>query len=238
MPDEAARARRGVLTLASALLSLAVAGVVAWALFELDEPEIDLGRQVAANLSEAGVDHPVTAVLLRFRAYDTALEVIVLLLAAAGALVVRRSTDALDAPPPEPAGPILDWLTRALVPLALVVAVYLLWLGTHAPGGAFQAGAVLGAAALLAQRAGYRALDRLAPAALRASLTAGALAFFGLGALFAALGYALFELPEKGTGAWVVAIELAVTVSVAATFATLFAAARPASAADPDREAP
>ena len=40
--------------------------------------------QIDAAMAQSGVDHPVTAVLLNFRAWDTLLELAVLLLALLG----------------------------------------------------------------------------------------------------------------------------------------------------------
>ena len=51
---------------------------------------------------------------------------------------------------------MLDTLTRLLVPVLILVAAYLLWVGAHAPGGAFQAGSVLGAAGVLLLLSGWR----------------------------------------------------------------------------------
>jgi multisubunit Na+/H+ antiporter MnhB subunit len=42
-------------------------------------------------MPESGVDHPVTAVLLNFRSYDTLLEIAVLLLAVVVALALREA---------------------------------------------------------------------------------------------------------------------------------------------------
>ena len=43
-----------------------------------------------------------------------------------------------------PAGPLLLALIRQLIPGMVLVAGYLLWRGARAPGGAFQAGSILG----------------------------------------------------------------------------------------------
>ena len=62
---------------------------------------MDLPEAVAAHMAESGVEHPVTAVLLNFRGYDTLLEVAVLLLALLGVLTVvgkRQARPVLPAP--------------------------------------------------------------------------------------------------------------------------------------------
>lgn len=53
-------------------LALATALVVA--LMQLPPPAVQLPTLVEKNLAQSGVEHPVTAVLLNFRGYDTLLE--------------------------------------------------------------------------------------------------------------------------------------------------------------------
>lgn len=96
-----------------------------------------LAIEVAAALPQSGVTHPVTAVLLNFRAWDTFLELLVLLLALLGAQQTQSSLAlkmgwSLS----------LSW-SRILSPVIIVLTGYLLWRGAAAPGGAFQAGALL-----------------------------------------------------------------------------------------------
>ena len=114
-----------------AALVLAVAGALGWAILSLPPAAPGLTRNVLSALPDSGVGNPVTAVLLNFRAYDTLLEVGVLMLAAAAVF-------ALDRRPAEPAPPLsfsmLPVLLRLLIPLMIVVAGYLLWRGADAPG--------------------------------------------------------------------------------------------------------
>jgi multisubunit Na+/H+ antiporter MnhB subunit len=67
-----------------------------------------LSAQVVAQLPNTGVQHPVTAVLLNYRGYDTLLEMVVLLLALLGAWGL---SDSVETPPLPAAGPVLDHLT-------------------------------------------------------------------------------------------------------------------------------
>ncbi|MFN2337821.1 MAG: hypothetical protein ABR544_02485, partial [Gammaproteobacteria bacterium] len=70
---------------------LALAGVLVWTLLglpgevglksDLQGERISLPELVQEHLGTSGVSHPVTAVLLNFRAHDTLLEIGVLLLA-------------------------------------------------------------------------------------------------------------------------------------------------------------
>jgi multisubunit Na+/H+ antiporter MnhB subunit len=218
-------------------LSVGLAGVLAWAIIDLDDEPSGLTTQVQAQLDDSGVGHPVTAVLLNFRAYDTWLEVIVLFLAAAGILVLRQSSRINEPSEPVPDDPILTWLVRVLAPLAIVAGVYLLWLGTDAPGGAFQAGAVLGAAGVLLRLSGVRSIGLLSPPLLRSSLVAGVVAFLLVGAALVLLGQLLLEFPREWAGLLVIVIELLVTWSVATTFIVLFVAARPSPEEPSESEA-
>jgi multisubunit Na+/H+ antiporter MnhB subunit len=105
-----------------------------------------LQAQVYSNLPEIGVKNPVTAVILDIRGFDTILEIAVLMaaflasLAAAGRATTYR----------RPAGDtILYRAYRAwMIPLAVFLGLYLVWRGSDLPGGAFQAGTLLGGAAI------------------------------------------------------------------------------------------
>jgi multisubunit Na+/H+ antiporter MnhB subunit len=206
----------------AALLLFASALAIALVLASLRSPAPTAGlpERVAAELPASGVRHPVTAVLLNFRAYDTLLEVAVLLAAwlGAGAIARPRAASA-DADATEPAPPLLSALWRLLAPLLLLVAGYLLWRGEHAPGGAFHAGALLGAAAVLASLAAVR---------LRLAHAQTALLVAGL-ALFVAIGFAtlvargvFLGYPPDAAGALIFAIEVAAALSIGAALALLF----------------
>src|SRR5690242_11443125 len=74
---------------AAVMVSAAGSAVVLIAaMVEMPSPEVRLPEMVTAKMKQSGVEHPVTAVLLNFRGYDTLLEVAVLLLALLGVLAV------------------------------------------------------------------------------------------------------------------------------------------------------
>lgn len=198
------------------------AGTLAGTLLALPEPSVRLAPEVAKNLDASGVTHPVTAVLLNFRGYDTLLEIAVLLLALLAILAVsggeRRTQHSIAALPP----PLLQSLARIVVPLMVLVSGYLLWAGSHQPGGAFQAAAVLAAAGILLY------LARLIPAwaspglALRIALVAGLLVFIAIAALPLLYGGALLEYPQAWAGALILAIEAGLTFSLSLILAGQF----------------
>jgi multisubunit Na+/H+ antiporter MnhB subunit len=108
----------------------------------------------------------------------------------------------------------------------VVAGVYLFYVGSKAPGGAFQAGAVLGALAVLLLLAGLirPPLDR--GALLRAGLTFG-LGVFLLAGCVGLLTGVFLEYPPDWDYAWILLIEFTLTVSIALTLTALFVAAAP-----------
>ena len=188
------------------------------ALLDLPPAAIHLPSLVDAKLPASGVAHPVTAVLLNFRGYDTLLEIGVLLLALLVVLALGRGDDADTTPA---ADPVLQNLARIAAPLMVLVAVYLLWAGGHRPGGAFQAGAVLAAAAVLLHLAGLLPAWRSPGALLRGGLAAGFIVFLAVAAALLAQG-ALLQYPPATAGALILLIESALTFSLGLILAGLF----------------
>lgn len=193
-------ARLGVLLLAAALV---------WAVLVPVAPRIDLAADLRAAMAVTGASQPVTAVLLGFRAYDTLLEVAVVLLAVLAASAAAGGAAASAAP----AGPVLRALVNVLVPAMLLVAGYFLWAGATQPGGAFQAGAVLAATGVLLRLAGV--LPPLDPGrpAVRIGLGGGLALFLAVFVAGALAGMLLI-------------VEASLTASIALALYFLFAAAR------------
>ena len=161
-------------------LAVAFVAVMAGAMLELGPVAIDLRTPVAQQLVNSGVTHPVTAVLLNYRGYDTLLEIAVLLLALLAILAVVGDAPAA---PPRAAHPVLQTLARLAAPLMVVVAVYLLWAGAFRPGGAFQAGAVLAAAAVLLHLVGLLPGWSRPSLRLRVGMAAGFALFLAVSAI-------------------------------------------------------
>jgi multisubunit Na+/H+ antiporter MnhB subunit len=197
---------------------LAFAVVTGAAILDLAPAAIDLRGPVAAQLAQSGVSHPVTAVLLNYRGYDTLLEIAVLLLALLAILAVAGTPAAA---PVQPSHPVVQTLARLATPLAVVVAVYLLWAGAFRPGGAFQAGAVLAAAAVLLHLAGLLRGWGFPSLSLRLGLAAGFAVFLTVAAVLAIRGALLEYLPDMA-GALILLIESGLTVSLGLILAGLF----------------
>lgn len=203
---------------------LSLAGVLGlalvWALLDLPVAAVHLPQQVATRMETSGVAHPVTAVLLNFRGYDTLLEIAVLLLALLGVLALphHRSGRARG---PASVNPVLQTLARLLAPLMLLVSGYLLWAGAHQPGGAFQAGAVLAAAAVLLDLAGLLPAWATPGRALRTGLGFGLLVFLAVAAAAMWQG-ALLQYPPAWAGVLILAIEASLTFSLGLILAGLY----------------
>lgn len=181
-----------------------------------------LGTAVEAALPDTGVSHPVTGVLLNLRSFDTLMEMVVLLAAAAVALSFLPQAQA-DMERISVAGPILDRSVRLVAPFLLLLAAWLLVAGSTRPGGAFQAGAVLAAALILTHLAGVWTL-RARPRLLLA-LTAGVAAFVLVAAGGLVAGGAWLYLRGPMAGAVILALEAVLAVAIGTSLATIFLAA-------------
>jgi multisubunit Na+/H+ antiporter MnhB subunit len=201
------------------LASLALAGVLLAAVLAIPRDAPSLLDEVALDLPRSGVSQPVTAVLLNFRGYDTWLELGVLLIAVVAVLSLRTDPGLTGMPPGNAGAPLL-WLVRLLVPMVVLVAGYLLWLGKSAAGGAFQAGVLLGAAGVLLWLAGRRPVAR--EWQWRVLLVTGFAVFLGIGMGSTAAGGLLFEYPGEWAGTLIMVIETGAAVSIGATMSALF----------------
>lgn len=215
-------ARRFVL----AMMALLVGGLAA-AVLSIEEEVIELRDLALGNLEASGVGNPVTAVLLNYRSYDTFLEVAVLLLALIGIWAVAKKA---RIPIKSPNTPVLITFERLFMPLMIVSGGYLLWLGADRTGGAFQAGAVLGALGVLWVAASlWTPNDRLRRLT-RPALVVGMAAFLLVGGGMMLLGGDFFEYPREDAKTWILLIETAATISIGITLVMLFIGGIPPNA--------
>lgn len=208
---------RGTVLIFSAAFGL----LMGWAMLDLPAPAVQLAPLVQAHIADSGASHPVTAVLLNFRGYDTLLEIAVLLLAILGVLAARGNDPSGEHHMQDTPQPVLQLMTRGLTPLMVLVAGYLLWAGAFQPGGAFQASAVLAAGVVLLYLAGLLAAPPTPGPLLRVGLTSGFVVFVVIAAAALWQG-ALLQYPPAWAGALILIIEASLTFSVALILAGLF----------------
>jgi multisubunit Na+/H+ antiporter MnhB subunit len=215
-----------VLRAVAALLSAAVAAALAAAVLLLPDPAPTLAPAAAENAAATGLGNPVTNVLIAFRAMDTLLEKVVLLLALVGVWSLARNRFWGGRPVPlrqaDPNG-ALTLLARFLPPVGIIVGIYILWEGADHPGGAFQGGTILAAMWLLVMMAGLVDAPPVGLRPLRLALIAGPAVFLvvGLGGLV--FGEAFLAYPVPYAKALILAIEFAMTLTIAVTLALLLA---------------
>jgi multisubunit Na+/H+ antiporter MnhB subunit len=204
-----------------------LAAVLIYTVMTLPSEPAGLARLVEDFMNVSGVEHPVTAVLLNFRGYDTWLELGVLLVAVLGMLLFQRQNDLRQIVRMPAAEPVLDWLIRLIAPMMALVSGYLLWMGKYSSGGAFQAGVVLGAACVLLWLSGHPSLESLSGRVFRFLLTVGFSVFMIAGALFMLSKQPFLTYPVATAGHWILLIETAATFSIAVTVAALIMGLQP-----------
>ena len=117
---------------------------------------------------------------------------------------------------------MLGNLVRWLVPLLILTSGYLLWAGAHAPGGAFQAGAMLAACVVLLRLGGFGKAGLPGPAAQRWLLVSGIALFLVTGLMTASLGLAFLQYPGESAGMLILLIESAATLAIAFSLALAY----------------
>ena len=195
-----------------AISSAGVACAIAWSFAALPQPAPTLATEAFSSMSVLGVKNPVTAVLLGFRALDTLLEAIVLVLALIGVwslapdkawggrLGLRQHA--------HPDG-MLAYAARFLPPIGIVVGVYIFWIGADLPGGKFQGATLLAAMWLLVWMAGLADAPSVDRRWLRALLVAGPLVFVAIGVVGAYTAGAFLAYPGDLAKPLIVVIEIA-----------------------------
>ncbi|MBT8134623.1 MAG: sodium:proton antiporter [Gammaproteobacteria bacterium] len=211
---------RGMINIFTIALTILMSWAV-WHGIEMSDGK-RLSEQVASQLSISGVSNPVTAVLLNFRAYDTLLELAVVLTAVLTVLILneKRADHKVISP-------LLQGMTRWLVPLLVITSGYLLWVGAHAPGGAFQAGAMLAAAMILLQLAYPSIHQGFNLYLLRLLLVIGILIFVLVGLWMMLLNDDFLAYSPAWAGSLILIIETAATLSIATALTLAYLGGRP-----------
>jgi multisubunit Na+/H+ antiporter MnhB subunit len=210
---------------AGALCAIVSAGLAA---VVLSPPTVapTLAPVAMAHLPESGLGNPVTGVLFVYRALDTLLEKVVVVLALIGvwALTPDRAWGGV----PEfqlydqPSG-ILVLLAQLLPPIGIMLGIYMFWTGADHPGGAFQGGALLAAMWLLVMMARLLPVPPISTVSIRLLVTVGPLVFLAIGLAGFALAGAFLAYPAGYAKPLIIIAETALTLSIGVTLALLVA---------------
>lgn len=214
------------LSVAAALFCAMISAGLAAVVLLPPHPAPSLAPVAMEHLDKTGLGNPVAGVLFAYRALDTLLEKVVVLLALIG--VWSLAPDRLWGGAPAldsymPANDILVFFARVLPPFGIVFAVYMTWTGASNPGGAFQGGTVLAVMWLLVMMAGVVRAPPVSDVRLRWALIAGPALFLAIGfaGFFVAAGFLAY--PSGYAKALIVIVEIALALSIGATLALLAA---------------
>jgi len=203
------------------LLTASLAGVLCWSVLPISANE-GLTEAVAENLPKSGVENPVTAVILNFRGYDTLLEIGVLLLVVIATASLLGASDSQFPSNYFSGDRVLLTFIQLVTPLLTTIAMYFLWAGAHAPGGAFQAGSILGGTGVLLLLGGVAIPVDIRKGYWRLALLFGFAGFLLTGISVMTNDRSFLEYPQSVSGLLILFIETLCTLSIAVTFICLF----------------
>lgn len=189
---------------------------------------------IRGSYADAHTPNVVTTMIADYRGFDTLGETVVvftaglacmLLLAApagAGIPAIGRPKDNV----------IAEVVTRVMIPVIQLFALYVVFHGHYSPGGGFQGGALIAASVLLARIVfGHDRSQALFPAGLATPLgLAGLLVYAGIGLVALPLGGNLLDydripvdLPPDVLHNWgILGVEIGVALAVSGTLVAIF----------------
>ena len=218
-------AGRPLTSAAAVLCALIAAGLAAIVLFP-PSTVFTLAPQVMARLPESGLGNPVAGVLFVYRAFDTLLEKVVLVLALVS--VWSLAPDRFWGGVPglhvyQQPNSVLTLLAQLLAPLGIVMGIYMFWTGANNPGGAFQGGTVLAAMWVLVMIAGLQNVPSTDRRALRYLVVLGPSIFLAIGLAGFLLANGFLAYPPGYAKPLIIVAEAALTLSIGVTLGLLTA---------------
>lgn len=225
-------------TLALAALGLVLLGAGA-GLPAFGDPQAPAALHVSAvyirrSYLDAHTPNVVTTMIADYRSFDTLGETVVVFTAglacflllcpapARGIPAIGRPKDSL----------IADVVTRIMVPVIQVFALYVVFHGHYSPGGGFQGGALIAASVLLARIVfGHDRSQRFFPVRLGTPLgLAGLLVYTAVGLVVLPFGGAFLDydrlplaLPADMLHNWgILVVEIGVALAVSGTLVAIF----------------
>lgn len=199
-------------------------------------------RYVEDAPKEIGVPNLVTAVLASYRGYDTLGELTVIFTAATGVLLLLGRPDPAGittvgqqyAPRLEPirTHPVARIVSKIMIPIILLFALYVQFFGEYGPGGGFQAGVLVAVALILYQflTAPEIVAEKLPNRLFTTLLAGGLLLYLGIGVMGPVLGgnfldySVLATAPLDGQFRGIFWVEAAIGLAVAAGIYSTFRA--------------
>jgi len=216
------RTLRAVAALACTGLAAALAATV----LSLPQSPPSLTVAAVSALPATGLGNPVNGVLMAFRAFDTLLEKVVLVLSLVGVWSLAPELGWTGRPRllhPFADDGVLRFLARTLPPLGLLFGLHLMWNGADEPGGAFQGATVLAAMWLLVLMAGLGEAPPVRSRWLRVAAVAGPATFLAVGIAGMGIAGAFLAYPEAQAKALILFIEVPMMLTVALVLALLVA---------------
>lgn len=195
---------------------------------------------------DIGLPNVVTSVLASYRGFDTFGELTVTFTAAVGVtlLLARRPEDetkregADELPPPsdqlkQPVRmmPVVRTVTKLMIPIVALFALYVQAHGDFGPGGGFQAGVIFATSLILFSMIyGPRELERVAPSrVVEIGTVLGVLLYGGVGVYSLLTGYNFLDYgalsphhPQHGQHWGIFLVELGVGLTVATVMLTIY----------------
>jgi multisubunit Na+/H+ antiporter MnhB subunit len=214
------------LRLFAACFCLLVTAALASVVLMLPDPGPTLAPEAAQRLAETGLGNPVTAVLIAYRAFDTMLEKVVLVLAVLGVWSLAADRYWGGAPGEARAArpePTLAFLAQVLPPLGILVGIHVFWVGANEPGGAFQGGAILAAMWMIVMMARLTEAPQVDAFWLRLLVVAGPVVFLAAGVAGAVVAGGFFAYPPGLAKPVILFIETFMTLTIAVTLPMLVA---------------
>ena len=212
--------------LVAGALCVLVSAALGIVVFSLPDAAPTLAPTAMANLAQSGLGNPVAAVLFVFRAFDTLLEKVVLLLALVG--VWSLAPDRVWGGVPgfrvysEPSS-LLVYLAQLLPPIGIMIGIYMFWTGASHPGGAFQGGTVLAAMWLFVMIARLQTVPAISQFRIRFLLVVGPVTFIVIGLLGFVFADAFLAYPAGYAKPLIVIAEATLTLSIGVTLGLLVA---------------
>lgn len=198
-------------TLIVILVSLFIAFFI-YALFEQPVHNNELQALTITHLDQTGVTNVVTAVLLNYRAYDTLIEFAVFLCVAIAVLPYLLDTSILKFTLQQESQVLI--IAKVFIPLTIIMAGYLLWIGSTKPGGAFQAAALLAGCLVLLSLANVHLID-FTKLRYRLLMSSGLIVFLVVILLLYLESYSFLKFPVEWAGAGILVIEFFATFAIA-----------------------